>query len=485
MGKTINRLWDYVSPNNWIPNGINYNFLNYYLENDFKDLVPQKFLDLYQQVSVYDCHLNTAPHIFRDYAISDFKKTDNLTIYTITPFGNLLTGLGEDFTWHINKTFFDFTSHQAIKKINEIENVFLYLDYSTEGDVREQAFDAVYSGIKKAEIRPDKVIFVSSAINLNEIHESYLENNPQSIKIKTALNPWAFLGKSRELARILEGSDYSFKGKKSTYIKTEDIDFESTRKVKFNLLNRRLRPHRLVLLSLLESEKLIENNYVSYDLDLSYHGKDRNFYEVVTQEKTIQNKHLLSNRKYLGSCLKGYRRLNKRYKKTLDFDDINSVWGFGYESPWIYTESYFTVVSETLFYERGVYMSEKTFKPIAHCHPFVIVSKEGTLKYLKELGFKSFDDLWDESYDLIEDDSDRIIAVFELIKKLSSKSDEEWLDIYKKIKDRLIYNRNHLLSITKDEDYTGNIFIQNLEKIAYEPNTKNYSLLQGIEEKKR
>ena len=179
----------------------------------------------------------------------------------------------------------------------------------------------------------------------------------------------------------------------------------------------------------------------------------------------------------MGSCLKGYRRLNKRYKKTIDFDDINSVWGFGYESPWIYNESYFTVVSETLFYERGVYMSEKTFKPIAHCHPFVIVSKEGTLKYLKELGFKSFDDLWDESYDSIEDDSERIVAVFELIRELSNKSDDEWIDIYEKIKDRLIFNREHLLSISQREDITGDIFINNLNKIAYESNQENYSLL--------
>ena len=485
MQNKIIRLWDYTSPNNWIPNGLNYNFLNIYLENDFNEYVPEKFLKTYQQVSVYDCHLNTAPHIFNDCAVSDFYNNDQLTLYTVTPFGNLLTGLGEDFSWHLDKTFFDFVSNVSIKLINEKDNVFLYFDYSTEGDVREQAFEAIYKGIKKVGINPNKVIFVSSAINLSEIHEKYLEENTEDVQIKVGLNPWAFLGKSREIARILEGNDYSFKGKNSTYLKTEDIDFKSKRKVKFNYLNRRLRPHRLVLLSLLESEKLIEDNYVSYDLDLSFHGKDRNFYEIITQERTIKNKPLLSDRNYLGSCLKGYRRLNKRYKKTIDFDDINSVWGFGYESPWIYNESYFTVVSETLFYERGVYMSEKTFKPIAHCHPFVIVSKEGTLKYLKELGFKSFDDLWDESYDSIEDDSERIVAVFELIRELSNKSDDEWIDIYEKIKDRLIFNREHLLSISQREDITGDIFINNLNKIAYESNQENYSLLQGIEKETR
>lgn len=485
MSNHINRIWDYNSPNIWIPNGLNTNFLSIYLESDFNEYVPKKFIDTYEQVSVYDCHLNTAPHIFRDHSVSGYSDDETFTIYTITPFGNLLTGLGEDFSWHLNSTFFDYVSKSAINLINERPNIFLYLDYSTEGDVREQAFYAIYKALKKNNINPEKVIFSSSAINLKEIHDSYLKTNDTELVLKLALNPWAFLGKSRELDRILEGESYPFMGKTSSYLKLEDIDFESERKVKFNYLNRRLRPHRAVLLSLLESQKLIDDNHVSYDLDMLWHGKERTFYEVATQEKTMKGHLLLNDRYYLGLCLKGYRRLNKRYRKSLDFEDINSVWGFGFESPWIYTESYFTVVSETLFYERGVYMSEKTFKPIAHCHPFIIVSKEGTLKYLKELGFKTFDDLWDESYDDIDDDSERLIKVFELILELSKKTDKEWLDIYKIIKKRLIYNREHLLSITKDEGSTGKIFMNNLKKIAYESNKENYSLLQGIEKKER
>ena len=317
MQKIVNRLWDYTSPHNYIPNGLNYNLLNVYLEQDFADYVPDKFNNIYEQVSVYDCHLNTAPHIFRDWSVSDFYEgnDDNFTIYTITPYGNLLCGLGEDFSWHYKKTFFDFVSKKAIEMINKRDNVFLYMDYSSEGDIREQAFYAIYDGLKKNNINPNKFIFVSSGINADSIHNEYLKENPQELKIKLGLNPWAYMGKSRELRRVLNGEGFGFRGSNSsTYIQTEDIDFQSKRKVKFNYLNRRLRPHRLVLLSLLESEKLIEDNYVSYDLDLSYHGKDRNFYEVVTQEKTIHNKPLLSDRHYLGSCLKGYRRLNKRYK---------------------------------------------------------------------------------------------------------------------------------------------------------------------------
>lgn len=485
MQTKINRLWDYTSPNEIIPNGLNYNFLSDYLNIDFGNVVPDKFIENYQQTSVFDCYLNMTMDMFNNISISNFYNSndDTLTFYTITPYANLLCGLGQDMTWHLNKTYFDFVSKSAIKMINEKDNVFMYLDFSSEGDVLEQAFEAIYESLDKHKIRADKFIFVSSAINLDELHNTYLQKNPQSVKIKTGLNPWAFMGKSRELSDLLNGESHDFKGKTSTYLQTKDIDFESKRQVKFNCLNRRLRPHRVVLLSLLENEKLIDTNYVSFDLDLLWHGKATNFYEAITRDRTHKNRPLLHDRNYISSSLNGYRRLNKKYKKTLDFDDINSVWGFGYESPWIYSESYFTVVTETLFYEMGVYMSEKTFKPIAHCHPFVILSKEGTLKYLKELGFKSFDDLWDESYDSIEDDSERIIAVFELIKQLANKSDEEWIEIYSKIKERLIFNRNHLLSISEDIEKTSEVFTKNLNLIAYESVKENYSLLTGIQEK--
>ena len=42
---------------------------------------------------------------------------------------------------------------------------------------------------------------------------------------------------------------------------------------------------------------------------------------------------------------------------------------------------------------------------LSHCHPFVMVSKKGTLKYLRDIGFKTFGDFWDESYDDEEDDN--------------------------------------------------------------------------------
>jgi len=138
-------------------------------------------------------------------------------------------------------------------------------------------------------------------------------------------------------------------------------------------------------------------------------------------------------------------------------------------------KTYFSVITETIFYEHGHYISEKTFKGIQHLHPFVILGKPGILKYLKSKGFQTFSEFWDESYDDIQNNSERMIKVYELIKNLILKTDEEWVELNKKILPILLHNRKVLLSF--DEEYVNNTYINNLNKLLEnEPNQENYSL---------
>jgi hypothetical protein len=59
-----------------------------------------------------------------------------------------------------------------------------------------------------------------------------------------------------------------------------------------------------------------------------------------------------------------------------------------------------------------------------------MISHSHTLKKLKEFGFKTFSDWWDESYDTEEDDSKRINKIFELIEHINTKSLDELKDMY-------------------------------------------------------
>ena len=74
-----------------------------------------------------------------------------------------------------------------------------------------------------------------------------------------------------------------------------------------------------------------------------------------------------------------------------------------------YNSTYFSIVSETVTYNRyNLHVTEKTFKPLGYYHPFVVFGQTGHLAYLHELGFETFENLFDESYDTQEDQATRL-----------------------------------------------------------------------------
>ena len=112
----------------------------------------------------------------------------------------------------------------------------------------------------------------------------------------------------------------------------------------------------------------------------------------------------------------------------------------------MYLNTWVSLVTESTFfeYEHSVFISEKTFKPIACLQPFIIVGTKGTLKYLRKLGYRTFDGFIDESYDECED-SDRFSAIMDTIKKIQAIPDKAaW---YESMRDILEHNQRLLLEI--------------------------------------
>lgn len=118
---------------------------------------------------------------------------------------------------------------------------------------------------------------------------------------------------------------------------------------------------------------------------------------------------------------------------TINDNDINQ-----------YTESYFHVITETKFFHDHqdidkqhhqsevcldcFFVNEKTYKAIIGKVPFILVGYTGILSKLRARGYKTFSPYIDESYDLIENDEDRLVAIMEEITRLSKLSTEEWLE---------------------------------------------------------
>jgi hypothetical protein len=105
-------------------------------------------------------------------------------------------------------------------------------------------------------------------------------------------------------------------------------------------------------------------------------------------------------------------------------------------------ESLLYLVTETVATNRRHHLTEKTFKPIALGMPFVIVGTRGSLEYLRSYGFRTFGDIWDESYDSAEDDV-RITRIAELLKSLDVLSAEAKQDMFDAAQEVIEHNWNH------------------------------------------
>ena len=105
-----------------------------------------------------------------------------------------------------------------------------------------------------------------------------------------------------------------------------------------------------------------------------------------------------------------------------------------------YYNSSIDVVLETLFDDARIHLTEKILRPIACGKPFILVSTTGSLQYLRDYGFETFNEYIDEDYDLISDPLNRLQHIINLMKHISQLSKNGKKNLYTQL--HLIAERN-------------------------------------------
>jgi hypothetical protein len=114
-----------------------------------------------------------------------------------------------------------------------------------------------------------------------------------------------------------------------------------------------------------------------------------------------------------------------------------------------YTQSYCHVVIETHFdadQSGGAFLTEKTFKPIKHGQPFVVVGAAGSLQALRDLGYRTFDHAIDNSYDTEIDNTQRWQKILASIQKIREQDPDQW---FRSCMDDVLHNQQHFLASKK------------------------------------
>lgn len=108
----------------------------------------------------------------------------------------------------------------------------------------------------------------------------------------------------------------------------------------------------------------------------------------------------------------------------------------------IFNQTAYSIVAETGWDNRYSFFTEKTAKPMLAKRLFVMFSGAGFLKNLKALGFRTFDNVIDESYDSVVSDYDRWSLALEQVKRLCNM---DQIEVFKQIKPAVEHNYELLM----------------------------------------
>lgn len=116
--------------------------------------------------------------------------------------------------------------------------------------------------------------------------------------------------------------------------------------------------------------------------------------------------------------------------------------------------SYINMVTET-FFEGGLFISEKPYTAIAHGQMFVMLAAPGALAYLRSQGYQTFSTWWDESYDTITDNYERLMAVTETFLDLVQRPTEELDHMYTQARSVVEHNQRHFYAQDTNADFVA------------------------------
>jgi hypothetical protein len=105
----------------------------------------------------------------------------------------------------------------------------------------------------------------------------------------------------------------------------------------------------------------------------------------------------------------------------------------------IMKDTAYTIVAESSFRNEISFFTEKTAKPLIAQRIFIMFAGQYALRNLRKLGFKTFDSIIDESYDLEENHITRWKMAWEEVEKLCQQDE---VALYKKAWPILMHNKN-------------------------------------------
>jgi len=203
-------------------------------------------------------------------------------------------------------------------------------------------------------------------------------------------------------------------------------------------LNRIPRVHRIYLLSELLYANLYDKGLNSYNL------RSNPSYKDIQQFKYVIN---LYDSKLLDCAM----RLFNNVYEIVDVDSTDNL--AGNINLDLCTRTFVYITTETIVETGSLFISEKLWKPIVVGQPFMLLGGNGTLMYLRNLGFKTYGEWFDESYDTAISLKEKISIIVNNLNKYKDKTVDELKAIREQMKPICQYNQDLFKKLTKERYY--------------------------------
>lgn len=263
-------------------------------------------------------------------------------------------------------------THELVKHENK---KFIYIMEDIEGYWQPfKHHEKIHEYCEQAGISEEKIIYFNNDISISERYDKWFE---EQSKYKTKINvicfPFLIYGNTKQYKRIR----YPYE-----IVRYKDRQQLPTKH--FMCLMGRQNWFRDLLWNYFEENKsMINTGYISYIKE-----------KVILPDSWIDNRNDFGLEVRLPSYASEQRIID--CESGPELDNLGSY----------HEDSYFSVIPET---SDGIYASEKTVKALYHGHPFTIfcpavdtsVKRVGILSKLRDWGFETFPELFDESYDYL------------------------------------------------------------------------------------
>jgi hypothetical protein len=317
--------------------------------------------------------------------------------------------------------------HLDQRYLSDIRNkkAMIMFDQSLEGYQTLWLWEYFHNDCQTHNVNPSSVIYVTGNMLAKEQYKSWADEKNIIDRIHVISYPLF----EHDVFEVSEEMNLDGDFEKIFLYKKQNIESIKS----YSCVQKRLRNHRIWFYNYLYKENLLDHGIVSM-----------NYCEIkdcYLDGRWLPTKEIEEFNKTLPRLING--------KNNNEFDDnyyIRRITDNVFKNSWV------SVISEALFSdnENSVFLSEKIFKPIACMQPFIILGNKNSLKYLKQLGYRTFEGVINESYDNLNS-FERFDAIIDEIKRIIHIQDK--LSWYRSMEEILDHNYK-TLCFNSSNNYT-------------------------------